>query len=103
MNKKVLIIKDENKFYEILKSELENANYDVVIFEDGEAVLRIINDYCPQIIILFALQDKIGEYYLIKEKAEMVHKKNIPMMIITNTGRQSEIEGAFHFGAINCI
>ncbi len=103
MSQKVLIIKDSNNFYESLKTELENAGYDVVVFDDGEEVLRVINDYEPQIIILFALQNKISGYYLIKEKVEMINAKNIPIMIVTSTERQSEIEGAIHFGAINCI
>lgn len=103
MNQKVLVIKDDGKFYERLKIELENSNYDVVVFDDGEEVSRIINDYNPQIIVLFAPQNKIGEYYLIKEKADLIDKKSIPIMIITNTERESEIEGVFHFGAINCI
>lgn len=103
MNEKVLIIKDKNNYSDILKKELENSNYDVVVYEDGEEDLRIINDYNPQIIILFALQDKIGEYFIIKKKKEAIDKKNIPVMIITNCEQGSEIENVMHFGAINCI
>lgn len=103
MNEKILIIKDDNNFYDSLKNELENANYDVVVFDDGEEVLRVIKDYGPDIIILFALQNKIGEYYLMKEKAEQIKKEKMAIMIVTNMERGSEIEGAVHFGAINCI
>jgi len=103
MNEKVLIIKDGNMFFESLKTELESANYDVVVFRDSEEVVRVINDYNPQIIIIFALQNKIGEYHIIKERKELIDKKHIPVMIITNTERGCEIEGAMHFGAVNCI
>jgi len=103
MNEKILIIKDKNNYSDILKKELENSSYDVVVFEDGEEDLRIINDYNPQVIVLFALQNKIGEYFIIKEKKKAIDEKNIPVMIITNCEQGSEIENVMHFGAINCI
>lgn len=103
MNEKVLIIKDSKGYSESLKTGLENQNYDVIVFEDGEGVMRVIREYKPRLIILFALYNKLAEYYIIKEKREMLDKESIPLMIVTNTDRGSEIEGVFHFGAVNCI
>ncbi|MFA6096799.1 MAG: response regulator [Candidatus Paceibacterota bacterium] len=103
MNEKVLIIKDSEGCSESLKTGLENENYDVIVFEDGEGVMKVIREYKPQLIILFALYNKLTEYYIIKEKREMLDEESIPLMIVTNTDRGSEIEGVFHFGAVNCI
>lgn len=103
MSEKVLVIKDDDNYAAVLKKELESLNYDVMVHEDGEDVLRIVNDYDPQIIILFAFQNKIGGYYLMKEKKEVMDKKHIPVMIVTNTEKGSQIEEAMRFGATNCI
>lgn len=103
MNEKIFIVKDGKGYAENLKEELENAHYDVIVYEDGEDALRVIDEYKPQMLILFALYNKLGEYYLIKEKYKIEKKGSMPIVIVTNADRGSEIEGALHLGAVNCI
>lgn len=94
MSEKILIIKDGNNYCDRLKMDLENKNYDVVIFDDGEEIVKVINDYAPQLIIIFTIENKIKEYYILNEKSEFLRATGIPVMIITNGARQDEIKGS---------
>lgn len=52
MNKKILIVEDENKLSEVMTLYLKKENYDVVCASDGKVAENIITDDKFDLIIL---------------------------------------------------
>lgn len=60
-NEKILIIEDEKKISDIVKSYLERAGFDVSVAETGEAALKLIKKNFDLIILDLMLPDIDGE------------------------------------------
>ncbi len=52
MKKKILIVDDEKNIRLLLKEELTDEGYDVVLAEDGAVALRLIREEKPDLVTL---------------------------------------------------
>ncbi|AQR96211.1 response regulator transcription factor [Clostridium saccharoperbutylacetonicum] len=98
--KKVLIVDDENKIVEVIKSYLEKEG--AIVFEayDGNQALEVFERINPDLIVLdLMLPDMTGE-----EICNIVRKKSrVPIIMLTAKIDEKSIISGLHIGADDYI
>ena len=87
MKGKVLVIDDEKPIAEILKYNLENEGFSVLVAYDGEEALRLAFLEKPDIILLDIMLPRIDGFSVCKQIRQ---KLDVPIIMLT--ARESEID-----------
>jgi len=97
--KKILIIEDEKIMLNLLRDKLEREGYDVSIAHNGEEGLEKMKEVSPDIILLDIIMPKMGGFEVMEEMAKSEKLKNIPVIVISNSGQPVELEKVKNLGA----
>lgn len=96
--KKVLIVEDEQILGDIMLHKLVSEGYDAVLAVDGAQGIAKMRDWMPDLVLLdLVMPNKNGQEVLEEMRGEKV-LKNIPVVIISNSGLQSELEKVVELG-----
>ena len=101
MKTKILIIEDENALASVLSVKLVKAGYDVAISVNGEDGLAKINAWQPDLILLDIVMPKMNGYEVLENLQNNNNK--IPVIIISNSGQDIELEKIKKMGAADYI
>ena len=101
--KRILIIEDEELVREVLKKRLSKEGYEVFLAEKGEEGLEKIKKILPDLIILDLVMPKTKGFEIMKEVKRRKKLKEIPIIVISNSGKKSELELAKEKGAVDWI
>jgi len=96
MNKKILIIDDEEDVRTYLTSLLSNNGYETAVATDGEEGFTKLTDFNPNLIILDIImpnQTGVGFYRKLK-KSDLY--KDIPVIILSGVTRYREFFARDH-------
>lgn len=99
MNKKILIIEDEESLIDLLVAKFKKENYGVEFAYDGEEGYKKIGTYKPDLILLDIVMPKMDGYEVLEKMNEEGIK--IPVIIISNSGQPVEIEKTKKLGAVD--
>ncbi|WP_449537220.1 winged helix-turn-helix domain-containing protein [Ferdinandcohnia sp. Marseille-Q9671] len=81
MNKKVLVVDDEQSIITLLQYNLQQAGYEVITALDGEEGLQKAIDESPQIIVLDLMLPKLDGIEVCKQLRQS--KVDIPILMLT--------------------
>lgn len=96
---KILIIEDERSLVDLLVKKLEMEGYEVIFAYDGEEGLEMIDKVNPELILLDIQMPKKDGYEVLESLNEA--GKNIPVIIISNSGQPVEIAKTKKLGAVD--
>jgi len=96
--KKVLIVEDEKILAELLAKKLKEEGYDTVLAQDGEEGFKKIKEEKPDLILLDIVMPKMGGFEVLEEMQKTSEIKNIPVIVISNSGQPVEISRALELG-----
>ncbi|MCK5027503.1 MAG: response regulator, partial [Candidatus Pacebacteria bacterium] len=99
MNKKILVVEDDIVLRDVLKEKLAQKGYAVFAVEDGEQALRHIADDKPDLILLDILMPRKGGMEVMEELNQDEEFKQIPIIVISNSGQPVEVQRAKDLGA----
>ena len=99
MAKKILIVEDEEILLNLLKSKLEKLGYTVYSALDGEEGLKAIRETMPDLVLLDIIMPKMGGFEVMEEMQKDLSIKDIPVIIISNSGQPVELDRAKQLGA----
>jgi len=101
MEKKILIVEDEDALASILSAKFRLEGFAVLIADNGADGLRKIKEWRPDVILLDIVMPKMNGY----EVLENLQKNNnkIPVIIISNSGQDIELEKVKKMGAADYI
>ncbi|MBC7765321.1 MAG: response regulator transcription factor [Hyphomonadaceae bacterium] len=96
MQQKILIVDDEAKIVDVLKSYLEHAGFYVQVAFDGHTALQIFEKASPSLVILdLMLPDMTGE-----EICKIIRKKSrVPILMLTAKVAEEDIIQGLDIGA----
>ena len=95
MAEKILIIEDEKKISDIVKSYLERDGFNVTVAETGREALKLIKDKFDLIILDLKLPDIDGE-----EICSTIRKtSDIPIIMLTARGQGQDKKTGSDVGA----
>jgi len=94
--KKILVVDDEFKIVEVIKSYLERAGYEVIEANNGKEALRLFEGQNPALIVLdLMLPDISGE-----EVCRTIRgKSRVPIIMLTAKIEEDSILEGFSIGA----
>jgi len=99
MAKKILIVEDEEIILDLLQKKLTEVGYEVSVARDGEEGLKKIRGIKPDIILLDIIMPKMGGFEVMEEMQKDSGLKEIPVIIVSNSGQPVEIDKAQELGA----
>lgn len=100
---RVLIVEDDQFLRKIYITKLSQENFDVMTAVDGEEALTAPKKETPDIILLDLILPKIDGFEVLKELKNDPETKDIPVIILSNLGQQSDIERGKKLGAIDYL
>jgi len=101
MAKKILLIEDEEIIIELLHRKLLQEGYEVFVARDGEEGLKKMKEIEPKpdLILLDIIMPKMGGFEVMEEMKKDEKLKDIPVIVISNSGQPVELDRAKKLGA----
>jgi len=97
--KKILIIEDEEIIYNLLQKKLSNEGYDVKIAKDGQEGSEMLKQERPDLILLDIIMPRKSGFEVMEEVQNDETLKDVPIVIISNSGQPVELDKAKELGA----
>lgn len=98
MAKKILLVEDEELIIKLLQKKLLSEGYDVSLATDGEEGMNKVRDYKPDLILLDIVMPKKGGFEVLEDLNRDSDLRNIPVIIISNSGQPMELDRAQRLG-----
>lgn len=92
-------MEDEETLSSIIKNELIDAGYDVLVAEDGVDALSVANDSKPDVVLLDLVLPKKGGIDTLEDFKKNESLKNIPVIILSNLLESESIKKVLSLGA----
>ena len=99
MAKKILLVADEEIMIDLLQKKLTKEGYEISVAKDGEEGLKAMREVKPDLILLDIIMPKIGGFEVMEEMGKDKNLKDIPVIVISNSGQPVEIDKAQKLGA----
>lgn len=99
MAKKILLVEDEEIMIDLLQKKLTKEGYEISVAKDGEEGLKAMREVKPDLILLDIIMPKIGGFEVMEEMGKDKNLKDIPVIVISNSGQPVEIDKAQKLGA----
>lgn len=97
--KKILVIEDDSVLRDVLITKLTKTGYIVSGAEDGEVAMEAMRKEKPNLILLDILMPKKDGMQVMEEMHADEALKNIPIIVVSNSGQPVEIDRAKKLGA----
>ena len=96
---KVLVVEDEKILRDLMADELVKAGYEVKTAADGGEGWQLIQEFKPAVVLLDLLMPVMSGYDVLLKLRESPELKNIPCLVISNSGQIDDLNRAFTCGA----
>lgn len=95
-SKKILVVDDEEKIVDVIKSYLESENYEVMVAYNGNEAIKMFDLHNPSLVVLdLMLPDISGE-----KLCRMIRQKNrTPIIMLTAKVKEDDILNGLGLGA----
>lgn len=100
---RILLIQEDKLLRELLNQKLTNHSYRVDVVCGGEEGLRAVRLNTPDLIILEIMMLGKNGFEIMQELKEDEDLKNIPVIIVSNSGQLEELNKAKEMGAVGWI
>lgn len=99
----ILIVEDEQILVDVLESRLTKEDYQVEITKNGEQGLEVMKNNEPDLILLDIVMPKMDGLEVLEEMNKTPDLREIPVIVISNSSQEAELEKAKQLGAEDCI
>ena len=99
MAKKVLLVEDEEIMIDLLQKKLNREGYEVTVARDGLEGLEKMKEIEPDLVLLDIIMPRMGGFEVMEEMAKEEKLKDIPIIVISNSGQPVELDRAKKLGA----
>jgi len=97
---RILVADDEPHIRRILATMLETAGFDVNPAEDGSRALEALtSDESYRMALLDIMMPGLTGLEILERVRNLPHRKNLPVVILTAKGQDTDREAAFALGA----
>jgi len=101
--KKILIIEDDPIVANVYRNKLAVEGYQAEVAPDGEAGLKVIRTFQPNLIILDLMLPNISGLDVIRNVRNEPEFAKIPIIVFSNTYLTNLIQEAWRAGANKCL
>ncbi|GAB4154706.1 MAG: response regulator [Planctomycetota bacterium] len=96
---KILVIDDEEMIRESIKANLEFDGFTVETAEDGEAGLRLVKEFEPDLIICDIMMPRLSGYEVVRQLRSNPVTEAIPVIMLTAKGQMEAMRESMDLGA----
>lgn len=100
---KILVIEDDRFLRKVYLTKLAQENFDAVSAIDGEEGLNKWKTEKPDLVLLDLILPKMNGFQVLEEAKNDPSIKDIPVIILSNLGQDSDIERGRKIGAIDYL
>ncbi len=100
MDKKILLVEDDNFLSTILGNRLKKEGFAVLQASNGEEALSILKTEQPSLIILDLILPKKSGFDVLETISADPQLNRIPVVVFSNLGQDSDIEKIKALGAL---
>ena len=101
--RRVLVIDDDKTNLEVLRTHLENVNFEVIQASNGEEAFEIINGNTVDIILCDVMMPLMDGYTFAMRKRDHHSLKEIPLVFISAKDQQEDIVRGYQAGALDYL
>ena len=101
--KKLLVVEDDFFLIKIFQAKLTHEGFEVQVASDGELALEILKTFIPDMILLDLVMPKKDGFEMLKDLNANKKLKDIPFIVLTNLGQETDIERVKKFGIIDYL
>lgn len=99
MNKKILLVEDEEYIRDLYKRQLELEGLSTDAFGVGQDGLAAVSKNKYDLILLDIMLPDINGLQILQKLKQNEASKNIPVVLLTNLGQDAVIKQGFELGA----
>jgi len=99
MAQKILIVEDEKILQDLLSKRLIQEGYEVFQTYNGQEAMDLMKKSRPDLILLDIIMPKMGGFEMMAEMKKDQKLKDIPIIVISNSGQPVELDKAKELGA----
>jgi len=96
---KILLVEDDSMIVEMYKLRFEEEGYEVLVTEKGSEALALVEQQKPDIILLDIILPEIDGFAVLQTLKADSANKDIPVLLLTNLGQESDKEKGINLGA----
>lgn len=100
---KILLVEDEQLIAKAYQDGLERAGFQVTIAENGNNALDQIKIQPPDLILLDLILPDLDGFGVLEELNQDEQLKMIPVIVLTVSGQESDIQKSKALGAIDYL
>lgn len=101
--KKILILEDEEIILELLSKKLLQQGYEVRTAKNGKEGMLMMEKEIPDLVLTDVIMPEKDGFEVISEMKQNEALKNVPVMIISNSGQPVEIDKAKEMGVLDWV
>src|SRR6266511_1887676 len=101
--KKMLIVEDDQIVGSIYRHKFQMEGFQVELAHDGDAGLKAVASFEPDIVILDLMLPKLNGVEVLKRLREKPATKTLPVIVLTNAYMSSLVQEAWKAGANHCM
>lgn len=101
--KKILLAEDDQFLVRTLKEKLIAEGFEVTVAGDGAEAMAELSEQKPDIVLLDLMMPVKNGFDVLKEMKKSEAMKNIPVVILSNLGQESDIEKGRELGAVDYL
>ena len=98
MNRKILIVEDDEALLKVLQLLLENS-YDITLAMNGKQGLEIANSKRPDLILMDVMMPEMDGLEVLRRLKENPQMAGIPVILLTAKVGDENIYGGYQLGA----
>lgn len=99
----ILVIEDEAPLSNILRERLTDKGYQVSVAIQGEEGWQKTKDEHPDIVLLDIILPRLDGFVYLKRLRAHKRLRNLPVIILSNLGQDSDMEQGRELGAVDYI
>lgn len=100
---KIVLVEDDQFLSKVLSLRLREEGFNVVTAFDGVEGVAVIKSEKPGLVLLDLLLPKKNGFEVLEEIKKDGSTKNIPVVILSNLGQQTDIDKGMQLGAVDYL
>jgi len=103
MNKKILIVEDDQIVANIYRNKFSVEGYQVEVALDGQTGIEMVNSFRPDAVVLDLMLPKMTGVEFMKHIRSQADFKQLPVIVFSNTYLTNMVQEAWKAGATKCL
>jgi CheY-like chemotaxis protein len=101
--KRVLLVEDDRFLRRAAEAALRQRGFTVLLAADGEEAVRVAQAERPDLILMDLLMPKLTGLEALRILKTGEDTRQIPVVILTNSSREGDMEEAMRLGAVKYL